>query len=362
MPTQRDIEVEFWTSPAVVSATPATKLFFLYLLCGPQTNYIGIYRFSVETCMRDTGLSRRQVQTAIQFGRRPQETVHDPFLIYTESCGLMFIVKRLSHTFRNGQRPNERQCKGIRRMLEVLPRCDVLKVACERYRELGSPFADMADRIQTDYKDNTPPDTPPDTPMHTPQDTPPDRVSTELETQPRADPPDPVLGPRSSVSGPQKNRKPDAAAGASGDISDTENGKGTGTALKDVLDTSELKARADMICGGIEKLPRKVVAFHPWQCLQRMVNGRLPVGIGLKILLELRDRWPKIDHPWKYVQTVLDREHMALHIRLMEAEHQATKNQRPNLQSLGTIMRGIGEQTREPPADPQPEEGDEAFS
>ena len=109
-------------------------------------------------------------------------------------------------------------------------------------------------------------------------------------------------------------------------------------------------------------LPRKVIPFQPWQCLQRMVNGKLPVGIGLKILLEVRDRWPKIDHPWKYVQTVLDREHMALHIRLMEAEHQATKNQRPNLQALGTIMRGIGEQTREPPADPQPEEGDEAFS
>jgi len=183
-----------------------------------------------------------------------------------------------------------------------------------------------------------------------------------LTTPPRADPPDPVLGPRSSVSDPQKNRKPDAAAGASGDASARVNGKETKTALKDVLDTPELKARADRICGGIESLPRKSTAFHPWQCLQLLVNGKLPVGVGLKILLTVRDRWEKIDHPWKYVQAVLDKEHMALHILLMEAEHQARKNQKSNLEVLGAVFRRIGEHAQEPAASPEPGEGDEAFT
>lgn len=160
-----------------------------------------------------------------------------------------------------------------------------------------------------------------------------------------------------------KNRA-DAAAGASGDSSKGDNGKGTGKALKDVLDTPEFKARAELICAGIEKLPRKVVTFQPWQCLQKMVNGRLPVSIGLKILLEVRDRWEKIDHPWKYVQTVLDKEHMALHIRLVEAEHQKVKNQKPNLEALGAVFRRIEAQHpgTAQSVDPQPEEGGEAFS
>jgi hypothetical protein len=101
--------------------------------------------------------------------------------------------------------------------------------------------------------------------------------------------------------------------------------------------------------------------FNPYECLQRMVNQRLPVDIGTQILFRCRDAHLKepIKNRWAWTQKVLDKEHMALHIRLLEAEHQATKNQKPNLEALGSVFRRIGSQH---PGEPTPEEPNEAFS
>jgi hypothetical protein len=355
MPTQRDIEVEFWTSPAVVPAPPVTKLFFQYLLNGPQTNYIGIYRFSVDTCRRDTGLTDEEIEASVRLGSVPQEHDGDPFLMFDRDTGLIWVVKRLAHTFRDGRVPNAKQLKGIARMLDILPRCTLLHQACQRYRALGEPFASTADKIQI----------PLPIPVSIPLPIGHANSGLELENQPQTnsepkpdDPPDPegpdpVPGP--SVLGPcvpGKTRVPDAAAGASGDSS----GDGSPPSRKMVLDKVQT-GRLALIARDLEQQVKETKdRFNPHECLQRMVNHHLPVDIGIRILLSCRDAHRKepIKNRWAWTQKVLDREFTALHIRLMEAEHQARKNQKPNLEALGTVFRRIGAQ--------QPEGDGEAFS
>ena len=393
MPTQRDIEVEFWTSPAVVPAPPLTKLLFQYLLNGPQTNYIGIYRFSVETCRQDTGLTAAEIEAGIEFGSRPQAHDGDPFLVFDQVTGLMWVLKRLAHTFPKSK-PNEKQLKGIRKMLDQLPRCPLLKRACDRYRELGDAFASVADRI---------PDRGIDTPMHTPID----RgitaernhvlacseiplsiplsiplpigsshsgieLENQLETKPGIGsgsgplPPVPVpLSPKAqrspSVVSPTGPASPDGVQPPAGSSDRSDKGGPEAAKAKDgsnpkaltVVLTPTQTARARKLDASIKALPRKVRDFQLWAFLQKCVSQGLPADEALKILHGMQERWDRIVDPWAYAAEVLRKEYRDYTIDLKLQLHERTKREPARIGQILADAQHKAEQPN-PPTDEKP--------
>lgn len=150
--------------------------------------------------------------------------------------------------------------------------------------------------------------------------------------------PAPTPAPTPSTKNPPY---PPAVADAFGETS-TPTSSPRGTALKDVLTHTEA-VRANLLGEGFAQLPPKERGFDFWACLQRMVSGDLPVETALRILEDLKGRWAGIRCPWAYVQTVLDKEHAALRIRIQLESHERLKRSPANLVTIGEVFRQVSE-------------------
>jgi hypothetical protein len=144
MPTQRNVAVQFWISPGVRSVPPTTKLFALYCMTSPHSNLAGVFTLSWDDCQDHTGLRRRQILQAIGELSQPQGHDGESFLEYDARTRLLWVRKRLQFEFPSGQ-ITAKQEEGIRRILEVCPRCPLLRGVCEGYKSLGTVFATFLD-------------------------------------------------------------------------------------------------------------------------------------------------------------------------------------------------------------------------
>lgn len=398
MPTQRQIAVEFWTSRAIRPLSPYAKLLCNYLMTGPQASFIGIYRFSWDQAQDDLGLTMEEISAALELSGRPQVHDGDPFLKYDPETRVLWVVKRAAREFPTGNL-SKKQRDGIRRMLDRLPPCAVLLQACDRYRYLGEPFSDYADKLsqpraipaketrthvsgiplspECGYPIPKKPDTPPDSEGPDPEG--PDPASGSLligsqkkhavadpaspgspdksdQAEPDGAPADPVTRPtQSGQDVPEHGTRRSDQTGAPGPSSaqPPHGGKETEEkatrpedpkALKVVL-TRTQAARARSLCGALESLPRKVRDFHPWAFLQKCISQGLPGDEALKILVGMQDRWSRIVDPWAYAAEVLRREYAQYRIDLQIQAHERTKREPAR---VGEILAEAQRRAEEP--------------
>jgi hypothetical protein len=375
MPTQRQIAVEFWTSRAIRPLPSSAKLLCNYAMTGPQATFIGLYRFSWDDAQDDTKLTTEEITEGLRLAALPQAHDGDPFLRYDPDTRVVWVVKRSAREFPTGQLSGK-QRQGIRKMIEKLPRCALVREACERYRYLGEPFSEFADKLSQEMGQ-------PDTPLpesgipHTPQpaypipeETP--FAETGIPHSPESGYPIPQnpdtpcpksgngsgsggsesggsgsggtgSGSRLSALGSQKNP---AVADASGDHAKAN---GTSKALKDNLDATE-SARFKAIVRDLDaQTTRDADRFDAWQCAQMMFNGGLPIAIVKQLLLRCKAHGEKesIHCRWAWFNRVLKAEHAELHITLQLQEHERIKHAAPNTEVIGEVLRRMT-----PPAPP----------
>ena len=135
---------------------------------------------------------------------------------------------------------------------------------------------------------------------------------------------------------------PDGPAG--GEPSARSQIRGNGKALSVVL-SKEQAIRAKSICSAITSMPAKPKPFQPWAFLQRSVSAGLPVDDALKILLGIKNRWPKIAEPWAYAQDVLRREYQQYRIELDLEAHEQRKREPTRLDAILAAAQQRGMRT-----------------
>jgi len=135
MPTQRSVATRFWTSATLRNVSPYTKLLMLYCLTCPRSTFIGFFRFSIDDCTDETGLTRKQIESAM----REAESVE--FLQWDRETHYVWVCKRVYYEFPKGE-ISARQQEGIRRILEDAPNSSIKFRLCERYKGYGKPFMD----------------------------------------------------------------------------------------------------------------------------------------------------------------------------------------------------------------------------
>lgn len=141
MPTQRQVSVRFWTSSQVRNATPATRLFMLWAMTGPRATLPGIFRLSWDDAVEDTGLTRKQLGRAIAEASAPGPD-GEPFLRFDPETRVLWVCKRLAYEFPD-RKLSPLQRIGVRRVLDDLPRCALVRDVCEAYKAWGEPFTTL---------------------------------------------------------------------------------------------------------------------------------------------------------------------------------------------------------------------------
>ena len=347
MPTQRSVAVQFWSSPAIRPTSSDAKLLALYCLTGPHSNFAGLFTLSWDDCQDYTALPRKRVASGLEELGNVQGD-GEPFLWYDPATRLIWIPKRIFYEFRAGKMSGI-QLLGMRRILDACPPCQLLFRACERYQGMGEPFVTFAEGLRRRLGEALPKGSEEPLPEGLPKGL--------AEPLPKGTESGSLLSSPVSLLSKDRETGTDPAGGGSADSS----GNGTGKAGNHAP-TEEQSARLALVARDLEAQAKETGdRFNPHACLQRMVNHGLSVDIGIQVLLRCREAHTKgmaksppepIRARWAWTQTVLDREYAALHIRLQEQEHERVKKQKPNMQVLGEIMRGIGE--------PKPDT-DEAF-
>lgn len=135
MPTQRSVATRFWTSLSLRLVAPTTRLLMLYCLTCPRSTLIGFFRFSLDDCMDETGLTKKQVLAAMK------EAESLEFLEWDRHTHYVWVCKRVSYEFPNG-RLSDKQLTAVRRILEDAPASSIKFRLCERYKGYGIPFMD----------------------------------------------------------------------------------------------------------------------------------------------------------------------------------------------------------------------------
>ena len=62
----RKIHESFWTDPDIEELTPEQKYFYLYLITNPRNNQIGLFEFSINRAVFETGYNRDTVEKLLQ--------------------------------------------------------------------------------------------------------------------------------------------------------------------------------------------------------------------------------------------------------------------------------------------------------
>jgi len=135
MPTQRSVATRFWTSPSLRNVSPHTKLLMLYCLTCPRSTFIGFFRFSVDDCIDETGLTKRQIEQSMH------EAESLEFLQWDRETHYVWVCKRVYYEFPKGE-ISARQQEGIRRILDDAPNSSIKFRLCEKYKGYGKPFMD----------------------------------------------------------------------------------------------------------------------------------------------------------------------------------------------------------------------------
>lgn len=124
----RKLYARLWSDPDFVKLTQLEKLVAIYLLCGPQTNRVGLYRFSLATAKEDMGFDRKgrlAAKTAACIGSFKWE--------FDASASVLWIPSWWSyHTF--GERENN--FRGALTDLAEVPPTDLLPKFCNNLRDL----------------------------------------------------------------------------------------------------------------------------------------------------------------------------------------------------------------------------------
>ena len=135
MPTQRSVATRFWTSNTLRGVSPIARLLMLYCLTCPRSTLIGFFRFSLDDCMDETGLSKRQIEAAMVEAEKAE------FLEWDRHTHYVWVCKRVSYEFPNGKL-SDKQLEAVRRILEDAPVSSIKFRLCERYKGYGIPFMD----------------------------------------------------------------------------------------------------------------------------------------------------------------------------------------------------------------------------
>jgi hypothetical protein len=120
----RHIEIRLWVLPAFRALKPEGKLVALYVLSGPPTNSVGLYRFSLAAASEDLGISvpavRRQFAAVrAAFGWR-----------YDADARVIWIPEWLQ--FNVPQSPNV--VRGWRTVVAEIPDCPLKVEALDSLR------------------------------------------------------------------------------------------------------------------------------------------------------------------------------------------------------------------------------------
>lgn len=124
--SNRSVCSMFWTTPTLKGIAPKTRLFLLYCETGPQSNLAGIFRLSWECCRKDSGLTNRDIRTAIA------EATDRGFIEYHEECQVLWVIERFAYEFPNGKLTMV-QKKCVERILCSLSFCELTAHFCKRY-------------------------------------------------------------------------------------------------------------------------------------------------------------------------------------------------------------------------------------
>ena len=134
MPTQRSVATRFWTSLSLRGCSPHTRLVMLYCLTCPRSNMAGFFRFSLDDCSEETGLTKKQVESSLL------EAHNREFLELDCDTHYLWVYKRVSFEFPNGA-ISDRQRECIRKIIDDVPNSPIKQRFCESYKGLGNPFA-----------------------------------------------------------------------------------------------------------------------------------------------------------------------------------------------------------------------------
>ncbi len=317
MPTQRSVAVQFWASPAIRPTSCGTKLFALFCLIGPQSNFGGLFTLSRDDAADLTRLTWKQITAALEELGQVQAD-GEPFLSYDPATRLIWIPKRIAYEFPGGKM-GWKQIDGMKRILDACPPCHLLLRACERYQWMGNPFVTFAEGLRKRLGEGLP--------------------KGLAEPLPKGPESGSLLSSSGSRLSKESEDKSRPAGGASGDSLGLGNGKGGKNLLAE-----EQAVRLNLIARDLEEQAQAMKdRFNPWAAFQKLAH-KLPVETAIMILRRCRDahREEPIRSRWAWLQRVMDREHAAHCIRLQEVEHQALKSEKPNLEVMGSILRRIG--------------------
>ena len=135
MPTQRSVAIRFWTSLSLRGVSPMTRLVMLYCMTCPRSTFIGFFRFSLDDCMDETGLTRKQIEAAMSDAESLE------FLEWDRHTHYVWVCKRVSYEFPNCKL-SDKQLMAVRRILEDAPKSSIKFRLCEAYKGYGIPFMD----------------------------------------------------------------------------------------------------------------------------------------------------------------------------------------------------------------------------
>lgn len=125
--TSYEVSPRFWSDDLVRTLTPDAKLVMLYLLTGPQSDGIGIFRMYPQVGQEETGLG------AGRFLRALHELTTSGKVRWEGDRRVVWVVNRLRYRFPKGI--SEPQAKGVIRCLEDLPQdSQILQAFTEHYQ------------------------------------------------------------------------------------------------------------------------------------------------------------------------------------------------------------------------------------
>jgi hypothetical protein len=131
----RRVRVRLWSEPKFKERDHPTRLVVLYLLSGPQTSAVGLYRLSVSSAAEDLAMP------VSQFRRRFEAVLKEFKWCYESSSGLLWIPEWAQEN--TPQNPNI--ARSWRSAFDEIPesslKAEAIAATFDHLQSKGTPFA-----------------------------------------------------------------------------------------------------------------------------------------------------------------------------------------------------------------------------